>query len=207
LRQERISDDKKELLMHSAINEFVERGFEKASYNKIIERSGLSKGTVYYYFENKESLLKMVLNEIVEQFIAISDELEVPKTIDEFWQVDCEYHRRTVNLLFESPCPSLLCMLFSNDSTLNKEIANIIEPTLCYRHKHITRGQDLGAVRNDMSAETISMIILEIGRVLSNSMIKNKEDDENNPKVRDDVIKFVEIMRDLSIRILTPSNK
>ena len=44
------------------MEEFAERGVELASYNKIIERSGLSKGTVYYYFDNKDSLLETVLD-------------------------------------------------------------------------------------------------------------------------------------------------
>jgi AcrR family transcriptional regulator len=204
LRQERISDDKKNLLMNSAIKEFVERGFDKASYNKIIERSGLSKGTVYYYFENKESLLKMVLNEIIEQFTSISNGLDLPETKDDFWKTDSEYHRRAMSFLFESPYPSLLYVLFSNDQKINSEMSEIIDKMLSFRYKLIERGQSLGAVRNDMSVGTISMIIQEVGKALSASMIKNV-DKEDKSDMRNEVKKFVEIMRDLSIRMLTPS--
>ncbi|MCL1940574.1 MAG: TetR/AcrR family transcriptional regulator [Synergistaceae bacterium] len=204
MRQERISDDKKSLLMDSAIKEFSERGFENASYNKIIERSGLSKGTVYYYFENKESLLKMVLNEIIEQFMSISDGLELPETKEEFWEVDCEYNRRAMNFIFENPHSGLLYILFSDDQRIHSEISDIFEQILCFRHKLIGRGQSLGVVRSDMSVETMSMIVQAIGKVLSASMIKDRGD---KSKVQNDVRNFVETMCDLSVRIFTPPNK
>ena len=205
MRQERLGDDKKKLLMNSAITEFVERGFEKASYNKIIERSGLSKGTVYYYFENKESLLKMVLNEIIEQFTSISDGLELPETIEEFWKVEHEYSRRAMSFVFESPYPSLLFLLFSNDNRISSEMSDI-DQMLGFRRKLIERGQSLGVVRNDMSVKTISMIIMEIGKVLSASMIENADNHEDRSNMQNDIMKFNEIMFDLSIRILTPTN-
>ena len=206
MRQERLSDDKKKLLMDSTIKEFVERGFEKASYNKIIERSGLSKGTVYYYFENKESLLRMVLNEIIEEFSSISDGLELPQTTEEFWEVEYEYNRRAMNYVFESPYPSLLYILFSNDGRISKEMSDI-EKILCFRYKLIERGQSLGVVRDDMSVETISMIIMEIGKILSASMIENAESYADKTDMPNDIKKFVEIMHDLCIRMLTPNNK
>jgi AcrR family transcriptional regulator len=207
LRQERISDDKKSLLMDSTIKEFVERGFENASYNRIIERSGLSKGTVYYYFENKESLLRMVLNVIIEQFLSISDGLSLPETAEEFWKVDCEYHRRTMNFILESPHPSLFYILFSNDQRINAEISDIINQMFHFRHKIIARGQSLGIVRSDMPVETISMIIQGIGKVLGASIVEKMGSCEDKHKIRDNVRYFVEIMRDLSIRILSPSDK
>lgn len=206
MRQERLGDDKKKLLMNSAIKEFVERGFEKASYNKIIERSGLSKGTVYYYFENKESLLRMVINEIIEQFTSISDGLDLPETTEEFWKVEYEYNRRAMNFIFESPYPSLLYILFSNDNRIRSEISDI-DQMLCFRYELIERGQSLGVVRNDISVKTISMIIMEIGKVLNASMIENTDTSEGKSYKQSDMKRFVELMFDLVIRILTPTNK
>jgi AcrR family transcriptional regulator len=192
--------------MDSAIKEFIERGFESASYNKIIERSGISKGTVYYYFENKESLLRMVLNEIVEQFASISNGLSLPETIEEFWEVDSEYNRRAINYIFESPYPSLLYIIFSSDQRIRLEMSDTIEKMFCFRYKLIERGQSLGVVRNDLSVKTISRIIQEVGKALSESMMENVGNYENKTKMLNDIKEFVEIMHDLSIRILTPNN-
>ena len=204
MRQERLGDDKKKLLMSSAIEEFVDRGFEKASYNKIIERSGLSKGTVYYYFENKESLLRMVLNEIIEQFDSISNGLDLPTTKEEFWKIEYEYNRRAMNFVLLSPYPNLLYMLFSNDQRIRLEMSEI-DNMLHFRYKLIERGQSLGLVRSDISLKTISRIIVEIGRILSSSMVENADCYQDKDLMTNDIKKFVEIMHDLSRRILTPT--
>ena len=57
-RSRRLDEDKRRSLIDAAIEEIAVNGMDGASYNRIIERSGLSKGAVYYYFENKESLYK-----------------------------------------------------------------------------------------------------------------------------------------------------
>ena len=50
------SFEKKQELIDAAIKEFGERGYEKASLNNILKESGISKGTFYYHFKNKEDL-------------------------------------------------------------------------------------------------------------------------------------------------------
>ena len=80
VRQERLKDDKKARLIEAAIEEFNEHGLQNASYNRIIERSGLSKGAVYYYFENKDALFCTVLEDIGERFLEAIKGLELPET-------------------------------------------------------------------------------------------------------------------------------
>ena len=46
----KIDDEKKAALIEAAMEEIAANGIDGASYNRIIERSGLSKGVVYYYF-------------------------------------------------------------------------------------------------------------------------------------------------------------
>ena len=59
--------DKRELLLDAAMEEFAEHGFEQASINRIIERAGTSKGSMYYYFEHKEDLFMTVIAHGSEQ--------------------------------------------------------------------------------------------------------------------------------------------
>jgi AcrR family transcriptional regulator len=43
-------------LMESALSLFSEKGYEGASIREIIERAGVTRPVLYYYFENKEQL-------------------------------------------------------------------------------------------------------------------------------------------------------
>ena len=55
-RYESIDKSLKMRILDVSKGEFSAHGFDGASYNKIIQKIGISKGSMYYYFENKEDL-------------------------------------------------------------------------------------------------------------------------------------------------------
>ena len=55
-RYESIDETLKTRILDVSKQEFAAHGYEGASYNKIIQKIGISKGSMYYYFENKEDL-------------------------------------------------------------------------------------------------------------------------------------------------------
>ena len=58
---EEIRATKKELIMNAALEEFAEFGYHATSIINISKRANVSKGLLYNYFENKESLLRSVI--------------------------------------------------------------------------------------------------------------------------------------------------
>lgn len=52
-------------LFEVAVNEFVEKGYDKASINTILKKAGMSKGQFYYHFENKENLYFALIDELI----------------------------------------------------------------------------------------------------------------------------------------------
>ncbi len=50
-------------LLAAALDLFVERGFAATRLDDVAARAGVSKGTLYLYFENKEELFKAVIRE------------------------------------------------------------------------------------------------------------------------------------------------
>lgn len=53
-------------VIEAALDEFTTNDYEKASLNAIIKASGISKGTFYYHFKNKEALYIYLLKNGVE---------------------------------------------------------------------------------------------------------------------------------------------
>jgi AcrR family transcriptional regulator len=51
-----ISDEKRQRLYSAAARVFAREGFEKANMKEIAKMAGVSKGSLYDYFENKEDL-------------------------------------------------------------------------------------------------------------------------------------------------------
>lgn len=58
-------------ILNCCLEEFAFRGFDAASTNRIVERAGISKGVLFKYFKDKESLFLYVcesaLNHVVER--------------------------------------------------------------------------------------------------------------------------------------------
>ena len=64
-RWERRKDARPQELLAAAIDLFVERGFASTRLEDVAKRAGVSKGTLYLYFENKEELFKAVVREAI----------------------------------------------------------------------------------------------------------------------------------------------
>lgn len=53
-------------IIDAALDEFAEKDFKAASLNNIIARAGISKGSMYHYFANKEDLYFYLIDRALE---------------------------------------------------------------------------------------------------------------------------------------------
>lgn len=65
---EALSSEKKKCIVNASMQEFTRGGYEKSSMNTIVTTAGISKGSLFYYFDNKK-LLYLYLLEVCEQLI------------------------------------------------------------------------------------------------------------------------------------------
>lgn len=61
-----LPSEKRETIVNAAVDEFVQYGLENASTNRIVENSGISKGSFYQYFEDKQDVFMYLLS-VLEQ--------------------------------------------------------------------------------------------------------------------------------------------
>ena len=64
-RWRRLPEERPEQILDAALAEFGERGLAGARLEDIAKRAGLSKGTIYLYFPNKEALFREMVRDIV----------------------------------------------------------------------------------------------------------------------------------------------
>lgn len=62
-----LKEDKKRRILEAAVEEFSERRFSEASINSIVKSSGISRGSFYQYFADKEDLYLYVLRMIGQE--------------------------------------------------------------------------------------------------------------------------------------------
>ena len=76
-RWTRRKEARPEEITAAALEVFVERGYANARLEDVAARAGVSKGTLYLYFENKEELFKAVVREaMVARLVEFREHIE-----------------------------------------------------------------------------------------------------------------------------------
>jgi AcrR family transcriptional regulator len=63
---EKLDNDKQEVIMNAVCYEFAQKGYDLASTNEMVSKAKISKGMLFYYFENKQKLYQYLVNESLD---------------------------------------------------------------------------------------------------------------------------------------------
>src|SRR6266571_9050169 len=84
-------------IVAAALHVFVERGFAATKLDDVARKAGVTKGTVYLYFESKEALFKAIVRETIVPVIAQGEALArsftgsaralVERLVREYWRL------------------------------------------------------------------------------------------------------------------------
>src|SRR2546429_6156000 len=78
------SEIRRNQILDAATKVFVRQGFQHARMDDIVEGSGLSKGTLYWYFKSKEDIINAILHSLFTGELAnLENLLEVKGTASE----------------------------------------------------------------------------------------------------------------------------
>jgi AcrR family transcriptional regulator len=62
-RTPKVVEDRREQIIDAAMRVFSQKGFTRATNKDIAREAGITPGLIYHYFESKEALLKVVIEE------------------------------------------------------------------------------------------------------------------------------------------------
>ncbi len=69
----RRKEDRPQEIVSAALDVFAERGFAATKLDEVAKRAGVTKGTLYLYFKNKEELFKAVVQQALLPNIALAN--------------------------------------------------------------------------------------------------------------------------------------
>lgn len=161
-RFDKLDPEVRARLLKAAAQEFSLSSYASASLNRIIEQAGISKGSLYYYFDDKEDLFRAVLaylDECTEGLFTMSaGEL----TGDNFWDQMDAFSQRATQVVRKHPWISGFFRMLHDAYTGQSTEAPLIE--WCermnkLRENIILRGLALGAIRKDMPTELLLSVL------------------------------------------------
>jgi AcrR family transcriptional regulator len=160
-RFQRADAEKSEALLDAATFEFASHGYEDASINRILLAAGFSKGSFYYYFDDKADLAIAVLERWAKRYNVIWDEVPLPSTPEEFWGIGEAVLARSTAQLREEPHVTIDAMMrlgtaLARQTDVRERQSNSAVTALMTKNVAIwKRGQEIGAVREDLAVQQL----------------------------------------------------
>lgn len=134
-RWKRRKDARPEEIVTAALEEFVERGFAATRLEDVARRAGVTKGTLYLYFKNKEALFKAVVRQTIVPVIA-QGELTAQSFTGSARELLEQLVREYWRLVFETSLAGIPKLMIS-------EAANFPQLARFYYDEVVTRGHRL----------------------------------------------------------------
>lgn len=173
-------------IVQAALVEFATHGFHNASLNRIIEAAGISKGSMYYYFDGKEDLYAYVaqlgLAGLFEQVGPLPD-LGVSDAAA-FWSVLGDYYLRLMRALVASPQLAALLRGWAAaaKSPESQSAQEELEQTsLPWIAQVLATGQSVGAVRDDVPPTLLIAVAMGMGQAMDVWLMSQQVDDDALP--------------------------
>lgn len=162
-RFESLDPERRATLLAAAAEEFAAHGYEAASFNRIIERAGTSKGAMYYYFEDKADLYATVVRDAIARFVDACGPLPPVSEAEGYWR---EVERVVgVSLRHYRVDPHLagLVRSLAHDGLAAAPVAEIRAMSAVWFGQLAQVGQAVGAIRTDLPLD----LMLAIGIAVS----------------------------------------
>jgi len=160
-RWQRRKDARPEEIIGAALEVFADRGFAATTLEDIARKAGVTKGTIYLYFENKEALFKALIRGTIVPVIAKGEAIAQAFTgsaRDLFEKLVREYWR----LVGETSLSSIPRLMIA-------EAGNFPQLARFYYQEVITRGHRLmaGVLERGIKAGEFKQVDLTVATKLA----------------------------------------
>ena len=153
-------------ILEAAFSEFSRNGYAATTLDQIAERAGVTKGTIYVYFENKEHLFISMVRDITKGAQETMQELLETHEGSTADLLRAQFSFIYQHLVDDTRKREVLRMLIAEASRF-PELADryheeILRPCLDMLRRAIQRGIDRGEIRNPSIIDSPQLVIAPI---------------------------------------------
>ena len=117
---DKLNEEKRNTIIDVCLEEFAEKGYEKASTNVIVNKAGISKGLLFHYFGSKKKLYLYLLDMTMQHFYDRMLKLQGKPKEDLFERI-IQSGMIKVQLAYEAPLMYKLIMEAFIDTPIGME--------------------------------------------------------------------------------------
>lgn len=145
---------------------FNARGYAGTSINDLTEATGLSKGSIYGNFENKDEVALAAFDYNFDQIVHyLKSEMSVRETILEKLLVYPDTYRKFLELPFlQAGCPVLNTSTEADDThpQLREKAANALDFWKKSVERLVQKGIELGDIKPDTNAAAFAIVLMSL---------------------------------------------
>lgn len=174
-----LPEQKRNMILDTALDEFHRFGYEKASISRIVEKAGIAKGSFYQYFEGKEDLFKVLFITAGEKKVQYLSDLGAgsgEKSLFDLLQV---LYLGALEFMKEHPKLSEVTDRFmkSGNETLKKEILGTsMQQSSRFIEDLLLHAADRQEIRSDIDIPFTAYFLTELSISLGDYLRGQAED-------------------------------
>ncbi len=164
----KLDEQRRRDILDRATSEFVEHGYQGASLNRLLDAAGLSKGSFYYYFDDRDDLFGAVLEHVMN-FKGAPESLFSVSSAEEFWE-EVEGWVESIYASFLSSPEGMALARELPKLTGVSPLPEVVQRMMGAMHQETVRilkvGQTVSAVRTDLPDDLLVMAVMKVGEAI-----------------------------------------
>jgi len=182
-RFHKLPSEQQQAILQAALDEFATHGFGSASLNRIIDDAGISKGSMYYYFDGKADLYAHVARVELGRLFDVVGPFPVPDVpdADRFWDALGRDYLRLMGALVGSPRLGALArdwLAASGNSRVEQVQKELEQAAMPWFEATLRVGQRVGAVRKDIPRPLLIAIVFSLGQTMDTWLVTQQLDEK-----------------------------
>lgn len=191
-----LSDEKRSAIEAAAILEFRDHPFAGTSINRIVELSGISKGSFYQYFDDKQDLYFHIMALIGrEKMNYLEPKLLNPEQVG-FFEIIREIYRSGIEFGLTHPDYLAIGNHMMRDPNMTARLmAHYGDTGLSVYKELIRKAQADGEIRADMDTDLGARILMNMQLSLVEYYFDKHRDLGYSMAILEDLDRFITIMK------------
>lgn len=172
-----VSEERRTQILDAAMDTFSEKGIHKTRMSDIADKSGLSKGSLYWYFDSKDAIVLNLLEKIFEPEIKDLERLlSDPRNAEERLHLFAERGGQDVLKLMKwMPLVYDFIALAFRQEVIRKAISQYYKRNIDLLERIVQQGIDSGEFRDVNALDTA----IAIGAIFEGTIVLYFYDPEN----------------------------
>ncbi|TDT71759.1 TetR family transcriptional regulator [Hypnocyclicus thermotrophus] len=162
------ADKTKQAILEAALDVFLEKSYETATLNNIAKKANLTRGAIYWHFENKFDILKELTEMYLGSFLTKIDE-EISKTdTSSICQIEAlvkkyfDYFTSDKNIKKYKQIIEFKIGFTKDTSLIHNLLSEIKIKIINKTNNLILQGQTKGNIRTDLDAKFLAFAVINM---------------------------------------------